>query len=230
MTVARTGSILLLVSSLALAACGSSAKKVDPAADLALAKRAVLLKADLPGYTSAPHSAGDDLPPSLKKSFDSCLKVTTSIFDDAPGMQQASSDDFTKRESQISGTTRLYPKKHDIDENFKHVADESTGACLQKLFEEAAKSGATSADKVAFANETVTRFDPGVGKHSVGYAVKLGLTINGQSAVLYADIVFLQRDRAGVDFEFIDVGQATDRALETAAVQKVYDRIGSDAK
>lgn len=230
MTAARTGSILLLVSSLALAACGSGAKKVDPAADLALAKRAVLLKADLPGYTSQPHTADDDLPPALKKGFDTCLKVTTSIFDDAPGMQQASSEDFSKGEGQISETTRLYPKQHDIDEKFKQVSDEGTGACLQKLFEEAAKSGATSADKVTFSNETVTQFDPGVGDHSVGYAVKLGLTINGQSAVLYADIVFLQRDRAGFDFEFIDVGGATDRAFETSLVQKVYDRIGSDAK
>ena len=66
MTVARTGSILLLVSSLALASCGSSAKKVDPAADLALAKRAVLVKADLPGYTP---SAGRVAPPRITVSL-----------------------------------------------------------------------------------------------------------------------------------------------------------------
>ena len=56
MTSARRCSIVVLVALLALAACGSSAKKVDPAADLAVAKSAVLTAADVPGYTGSPHT------------------------------------------------------------------------------------------------------------------------------------------------------------------------------
>jgi hypothetical protein len=63
----------------------------------------------------------------------------------------------------------------------------------------------------------------------VGYAVKLTLTLGTQTAAFFADVIFLQRDRAGLDFEFVDIGSAPDRALATALVQKSYDRIGKDA-
>jgi hypothetical protein len=230
MTSARTCAVFLLFSLGTVAACGGSSTKVDPAADLALAKRAVPAKSDLPGYSVTPHTAGDDLPASLKKSFAACLKVPTSIFDDAPGAQKATSDDFSKGESQISATAKVYPKKGDIDALYKAVSNAGAGPCLQKLFEDAAQSGVTKSDKVSFGAESVSRFDLGVGDHSVGYSVKLALTVNQRSAVFYADLVFLQRDRAGLDFEFVDINTSLDRPFETSVVQKVYDRIGTDAK
>jgi hypothetical protein len=229
MTSARTGSIVLLASLFALSACGSSAKKVDPAADLALAKRAVLTKADLPGFESSPHTADDDLPADLKKTFDACLKVTTSLFDTTPGAQSASSDDFSKGQEQISGNAKIYPKQDLIDAHFKALADSGTGACLQKLFDAAARDPGSGGPAVKISNESVSQFAPGVGPHSVGYEVKLTLTLNKQTATFFADVIFLQRDRAGLDFEFVDIGAAPDRTFATSLVQKSYDRIGKDA-
>jgi hypothetical protein len=229
MTSARTGSIVLLASLFAVSACGSSAKKVDPAADLALAKRAVPTQADVPGYTSAPHTPADDLPATLRKSFDGCLKVSASLFDDTPGAQKASSDDYSKGQAQISANAKVYPKKSDLDADFTALANAGTGACLQKLFEAAAQSGQANGQNLTIGKESVNQFDPGIGGHSVGYALQLTLTLGKQSAVFFADVIFLQRDRAGLDFEFVDIGTAPDRALATSLVQKSYDRIGKDA-
>jgi hypothetical protein len=230
MTSARTGSIVVLASLFAVSACGSSAKKVDPAADLALAKRAVLTKADLAGYTEAPHTAADDLPAPLKKSFAACQKVSTTFFDDAPGGQRANSSEFSKGESQISATAKIYVKTNEINQHFDEVSNAATGGCLQKLFEAAAKSGESNGQKVTVSKESVSRFDLGVGSHSVGYAVQLTLASGPRTAAFFADVIFLQRDRAGLDFEFVDLGTAPDHTFETALVQKSYDRIGNDAK
>ena len=61
---------VLLVPVLAFAGGGgSSTKKVAPAADLALAKSAVLAQTDLPDYTAAPHEKSSDLPAGAKSDF-----------------------------------------------------------------------------------------------------------------------------------------------------------------
>ena len=114
MTPARVCSMFVLVSMLSFAACGgSSAKKVDPAADLALAKRVVLTKADLPGYTGKPHTKSDDLSSTQKKDFATCVGLPTTIFDDTPGAQNVDSPDFSKGRASVSDSVEIDPKKRD---------------------------------------------------------------------------------------------------------------------
>jgi hypothetical protein len=219
---------VLVVSVLLIGACGSK-KKVDPAADLALAKSSVLTAADLPGYTGAAHTADDDLPAAINKSFATCLKASATIFDVPPGVQRADSEDFSKGESQLSGTTKIYPKIADIDDRWAKISQANAGPCLEQLFVAGANEGNDSGQPATVSKTSVARFDVGVGDRSVGYTVKFTLASGGRSAAFFADVVFAQRDRAGADFEFVNVGAGPDHAFEKGLVQKVYDRIGTKA-
>src|SRR5437870_1846651 len=87
----RRFSVVVVVSGLLVASCGSSSSKADPAADLAVAKAASLTAADLPGYSAKPHKESGDLPASAKKNFADCLGVSATFFDDTPGQQEANS-------------------------------------------------------------------------------------------------------------------------------------------
>ena len=215
---------------LSFAACGgSSAKKVDPAADLALAKRVVLTKADLPGYTGKPHTKSDDLSSTQKKDFATCVGLPTTIFDDTPGAQNVDSPDFSKGRASVSDSVEIDPKKRDIDDGWNQISRAGVAPCLQKLFE-AALRAEPDFPKTVTLDTSITRFDVGIGSRSVGYALTFTATGPGGTVVIYLDLIFLPRDRAGLDFEFSNVGAPPVRSFETALVQKVYDRIGNNAK
>ena len=226
---ARTVSMLVLVPLVGLSACGGSSKKVDPAADLALAKRAVLTKADLPGYAGKPHTKSDDLTSTQKKDFATCTGLPTTIFDDKPGAQNADSLDFSKGQASVSDSVEIDPKKSDIDDGWKQISRAGIAPCLQKLFEAALKAE-PDFPKTVTLDTSIARFDVGVGSRSVGYALTFTVTGPGGTVVIYLDLIFVPRDRAGLDFEFGNVGTAPARSFETALVQKVYDRIGDNAK
>jgi hypothetical protein len=225
MTAARATATLLLVACMLASGCGSSAKKVDPADDLALIHQASLTAADLPGYSAAKHEATDDVPASIRKSFAACMKVPATVFDDTPNSQKLDSDNFSKGEAAVSSELRIYGAKNDVDDRWQQVAKPATGPCLAQLFENGAKLGAEAG--VTFGASSGTQFEVGVGPRSVGYSVKLTLTAGKQTTVFYADVVFAQRDRAVVSIESVDVGAQSDRAFQIALTQKVYDRLGA---
>jgi hypothetical protein len=231
MASARTLSVLVLVPLVALAGCGGSTKKVDPAADLAVAKAAVLTAADLPGYTDEPHAKSDDLPDAQKKSFAACMGAPTTIFDDVPGAQKADSPDFSKEPAaQVSNSVSIDPKKSDVEDRWKQLASSKAAPCFQKLFETVFKAGAEGAPNVTFGPMDVTKFDPGVGDRSVGYSVTFSATSSGRNLKFFADVLFLPRDRAEIEIDFFNQDTPTSRSFETALAQKVYDRVGSGAK
>lgn len=233
MTSVRTLSTLTVAAVIALAGCGGKSSKADPAADLALAKRAVLTVADLPGYTGKPHTPDDDIPAAAKKEFASCMGTTTSIFDDTPGAQKADSPDFDGESGiglAVSNSIEIDPKKSDIDKGWDELSKSSAQSCLGKLFDAAFKQGSLTDPGVTVGTFKVDRFDVGVGDRSVGYEAVVPVSGQGRTAVVYLDLVFVPRDRAGMDFTFTSVGKAFDRALEKTLAQKVYDRVGNDAK
>jgi hypothetical protein len=229
MTSARTFSTGLLVSLLALNACGGSAKKVDPAADLALAKSAVLTKADLPGYTGKTHTKSDDLPAAVKRKFAACVGVPSTIFDDTPGAQHVDSLDFSKVDAQVSDSVEIEPKKSDVDTGWNEISKQAVAPCLKQLFQDALKAQGDIPAGVTL-DTSVERFDAGVGSRSIGYALTVTVTGPAGSVALYIDLIFVARDRAGLEFSFLNRGAAVDRSLETSLAQKVYDRVGTKAK
>ncbi len=102
--------VILLMSALLSGGCGGATKKVDPAADLALAKTAVLTAADLPGYSEKPHQESSDIPDSVKNDFAKCLNVDATFFDDTPGAQKANSSDFEKAARPSPAPLRSIPR------------------------------------------------------------------------------------------------------------------------
>jgi hypothetical protein len=225
MSTTRATAILLLVAGLLASGCGSSAKKADPADDLALIRHASLTAADLPGYSGSKHDATDDVPACIRKSFAECMKVPATVFDDTPNSQRVDSDNFSKGEAAVSSELRIYSAQSDVDDRWQQVAKPATGPCLARLFENGAKLGADAG--VTFGASSGTQFEVGVGARSVGYSVKLTLTADKETTVFYADVVFAQRGRAVVSIESVDVGAPSDRALQIGLVQKVYDRLGA---
>jgi len=220
----RAVAIVAVVAGLGVAGCsGSSAKKVDPAADVALIKRANLIAADLPGYSGSKYEPTDDLPAAIKKGFADCMKLPATIFDDSSGSQRVDSDHFSKGEASVSSELRIYGLTRDVDSQWQPLAQPATGPCLARLFENGAKLGADPG--VTFGASQGTQFKVGVGSRSVGYSVKLTLTQDKQTALLYADVLFAQRDRTVFSIESVNVGASSDRAFEIALTQKVYDRL-----
>jgi len=234
MTRSHKLSIVALVLALTLAACGGSSKKADPAADLATAKAAVLTAADLPGYKGVPHTADSKIPAKLKSDFATCMGVSTTIFDDTPGAQKADSLDFSKGandEQQVSDTVEIDPKKATIDEGWQQISKPEAAPCLGKLFDGVFKESAGATPGVVFAKAVVTPFDVGIGDRSVGFAVNLSATVPHAGEIKFsADLIYVPRDRAGLEFDFFNTGTPTDHAFETGLVQKVYDRVGDNAK
>jgi hypothetical protein len=221
-------SAIVLVPALMLGACGSSTKKVDPAADLAVAKAAGLTAADLPGYKETPYKKSSDVPASVKKDFATCLHVKTTVLDDTPGAQKANSSDFDKGNATVSGSVEIDPKKSDIDTGWNALNKPGIERCLEQLFQAAVRLAAPSGG-VTFGATSVTKFDVGVGKRSVGYSVKITASSQGVNVVFYADFVFVARDRAGIELDALNLSKPFSRAKEAALARAIYDRIGTKA-
>jgi hypothetical protein len=218
-------SAFILVPLVVLGGCGGSAKKVDPAADLALANAASLTAADMSGYTATPYQKSGDIPDPVKKNFAKCLNVKATIFDDTPGAQKVHSPDFKQGSATVSGTVEIDPKRSDIDNGWNTLSKSGFERCMQQLFNavftSAMPSGATVGDT------TVTKFDVGVGSRSLGVEAKTSISYRGRSFVSYIDFLMVARDRAGIEVDTVQLNHPFTRATEIALARTVYDRIGT---
>jgi hypothetical protein len=229
----RAGSlpIVVAVAALAFAACGGGgAKKVDPAADLALANAAVINSADLPGYASSPHTNADEPPSQIRSDFASCVHEPSTILDDIPGAQKVYSADFSKNPTFVSGSVSIAASTNDMDNAWASISKSGIESCFEEFFREAVKVGITESEGISFGPTAVDRFEPGVGARSVGYAVKITASGPGAADVFFSDFIFVQRDRAGIVLAFTNSGSPLDRSFENGLAQTVYDRIGDKAK
>jgi hypothetical protein len=229
---ARRAVVLLSGVALALSSCGGSADKVDPAADLRVAKSAVLTSADVPsGFTGTPHTDSDDLPASSKKAFADCMHVDATFFDDTPGAQKADSPDFKKGDDEIDSSVEIDPKKKDIDKGYEQMALSRTPACLGQLFDSAFKSSAGSQPGVTFGTVKVTRASvPGIGDRGFSFSGTIPVTAATQSLTFYFDVFLVQRDRAGITVSSFQTNAPLDRDTELRLVRTIVDRVGDSAK
>ncbi|HEX4493615.1 MAG TPA: hypothetical protein VH914_20600 [Acidimicrobiia bacterium] len=211
----------------ALGACGSSAKHSGSASDLSAAKASVLTAADLPSYFAKPYQASNDTPVAVRQQFAKCLNVSTTIFDDTPGAQRAHSPVFTKNSSSLASSVEIDPKTSQIDQGWSELTNPKITQCLQQLFEATTKLSAPTG--VTFGPTTVTKFSPGIGGRSIGYTAQLTATSGGTAMTFYVDLLFVARDRAGVELEAFSTGEPFDRTTETSLAKKMNDRIGDKA-
>jgi hypothetical protein len=210
-----------------MTACGGDSKKVDPAADLATAKAAVLTAADLPGYAATPSTSSDDMPKSAKQEFAKCLHVKTSFFDTTPGAQNADSPDFDKDQSTVSASVELDPSRADITQGWNDLNKSEFARCFGQLFDSALRTSAPP--RATFGTADVTRFSPQIGNHAIGYQVTIPVTTSGRDLTFYFDFLGVTRDRAGITLTALNVDQPFDRATEIALARKMYDRVGNRA-
>ncbi|MDQ1533005.1 MAG: hypothetical protein QOF28_766 [Actinomycetota bacterium] len=217
---------------LALSGCGGSAKKVDPAADLRVAKSAVLVAADVPsGFTGTPHTNSDDLPASAKKAFAECMHADATLFDDTPGAQKADSADFKKGDDEIDSSVEIDPKKKDIDKGYEQMAQSQTPACLGQLFDSAIKSSAGSQPGVTYGTVKVTRASvTGIGDRGFTFSGTIPITAQSQALTFYFDVLLVQRDRAGITISTFQTNAPLDHDTELRLVRTVVDRVGDGAK
>ena len=220
--------MVFVVAASALYGCESSSAKVDPGADLAVAKAARIKGADLPGYRErAYHPSADEMPARLKRDFANCLHVGTTLFDETRGAQTAHSSDFAKGDATVSSNVEIDPTRASIDKGWKALTLPGVGKCLEQLFQSAIKQDAP-ADLVT-TNATIAKFSLGVGSRSVGYSVKFSASGLGSEFVFYTDLLFIARGRAGISIEVSNVGKPFDRSTEIALAHKMYNRIGTKA-
>jgi hypothetical protein len=211
----------LMVAALVLGACSGHAPKADPASDLAVARTAVPTPANLPGYHEAPYNAGS-LPAAAKRSFAACLKVSFTIFDDAPGAETAHSPDFSKEGAALTSSVAIEPKKGDVDKIWSELTNARSPGCLRQLFADAVTPADGSSGLSI--DTTETRFAVGVGSRSVGYTSKF--TTPRDPAVFYVDVLFVARGRAAMEIIALGDTKPFDRATEIAVARAMYDRVG----
>ena len=227
MTRLRRTSNALCALALGLAACGSSAKKVDPVTDLALANRAILTTADLPGYAATPYQPSGDIPASAKQSFATCLNVKTSIFDDTVGAQKVHSDDFKQATTTVSASVEIDPTRSDVTTGWNTFTKSGFDGCMQHLFDTIFRLTLPSGATVG--TTTVGKFDPAIGNRSDGFEAKTTITYQGRALVSYIDLLLVARDRAGIELDTVRIDQPFDRATEIALARTMYDRVGTKA-
>ena len=162
----------------------------------------------------------------MKRDFGTCLHVSTTIFDDTPGAQKAHSSDFSKGQVAVSSDVEIDPKRSDVTTGYNELTKSGIENCLAQLFKAAVKLGAPTA---TIGDTTTTRFTVGIGNRSVGFATKISAVAQGVTVVAYFDVVFVARDRAGIDLTASNVGQSFDRATEVALARAMYDRVGTKA-
>ncbi len=226
---------LVLVAS----ACGSSSAKADPAADLQVAKGAVLTKADLPAsFDASPYNSSNSLPDSAKLDFANCMNTKLSIFSDSPGEQKVNSDDFDDSNSQgqteIQNEVDVYPKKSTVNDDYNVLTKDAATGCLQKLFTTAIQAAQTQSTDTTdpgsgptFGTVTVAKLNvSGVGDHVIGFRATVPVSAQGQSETEYLDLLAATKDRAVVTLTASNAQTPYDQATETQLLNKVVNRIG----
>jgi hypothetical protein len=222
------GALAIAGAMFVAAGCGSTTKKVDPAADRATIKAALLAASDLPGYKATPAStsSGSDMTPAEKQHFASCMHTSTTIFDDPKGSEQLDTPDFTKGDVDLSGTIETYPKKAQLDAIFEQVSSSHFSTCFSSELKSAFAEGADD-PSVKVGSSSITPFAVKLGDRGAGYAIAIGFARPAVTSRVYLDLFFVQKGRAVVTFSATNVGSRFSHDNAASLTAKMVDRLGS---
>jgi hypothetical protein len=224
----RWAALALAGAMIVAAGCGSSAKKVDPAADRAAIKAALLTASDLPGYKATPAStsSGSDMTPAEKRRFASCMHASTTIFDDPKGSEQLDTPDFTKGNIDLSGTIETYPEKQQLDAIFDKVSSAQFSSCFSSELKTAFAQGVND-PSVKVGSASITPFAVKLGDRGAGYAIAIGFASRALTSRVYLDLFFVQKGRAVVTFSATNIGSRFSNTSAASLTGKMVDRLGN---
>jgi hypothetical protein len=210
------------------AGCGSTAKKVDPAADRATIKAALLTASDLPGYKATPAStsSGSDMTPAEKRRLASCMHTSTTIFDDPKGSEQLDTPDFTKGNVNLSGTIETYPEKQQLDAIFDQVSSSHFSSCFSNELKSAFGEGAND-PSTKIGSSSITPFAVKLGDRGAGYAITIGFAGPALTSRVYLDLFFVQKGRAVVTLSATNIGRQFSHNSAASLTAKMVDRLGN---
>jgi hypothetical protein len=240
MSRARALPVAVLIVAFAAAACSSnpshqvqaSPAGADNSADGVVAQKAVLRPNDLSDYKPNPHTVQTELSPALRQQFAACTGAKTTIFDTETGAHAAYSPDFSKgaeNQQQVTSSVEIDPTKADVDGGWNAFSGGKTKQCLKGLFQQLFTAASGAKFGLKYGPVQVSEFNVGVGDRSIGYAMSRSASGPAQTIEFDIDIVYVARDRAGMEFHFFNYGTNPDRGLETRVAKTVYDRIGNKA-
>jgi hypothetical protein len=222
---------------LVAAACGGgSSKKSDPAADLAVAKGAVLTKADMPsGFDSSPHDPSGGPSDAAKLAFSNCLNTKVDLFNDSPGEQKANSDDFSNTSTNvfIGNEIDVYPDKKTINDGYSVLTKSDASNCMAELVKTTISGAGNGSDPVTTVTATTQTLPlDKVGDRAVGFRTTIHFTQGGQDLSGFLDLIQAQKGRAVVGLSTTVEGGDTpfDVATEAQFVNKVITRIDDQVK
>jgi hypothetical protein len=224
---------VVTATAMAMVACGGGGGGAadDPvgpapaggkAADAATARTVVLQQADMPaGWRGAAHS-DDPAETTRARDLSLCLgRPDPETFRSA----LVNGPDLTLGQTQVSSTATVLNTVEDAKADLAAIGGPKYGPCLITAFRDALRPQAGDAriENVGFEPIPVEAFGDG----SVGMRLTADLVHPDRTDHLFADLIYISKDRATVSATFFSYNQPFPPALETSLVSRMGNRVAT---
>jgi hypothetical protein len=222
---------LVTVLALSMAACGGGGGDEDAvgpapasgkAADTARARTIVLEQADMPaGWRGAAHTE-TPLETERSRSISLCLGRPDP---DTFRSTRVYGPDLTMGQTQVSSIATVLNTEEDAAADLAAIRSPKYGQCLAPAFRDDLRRQAADArvENVATEPLTVESFGDG----SVGIRLTADLVYPDRTDKLFADLVYITKDRTTVSATFFSFAQPFPAQLEQALVSRMGNRIAT---
>ena len=224
--------LLVTVVAMALAACGGGggvdedavgpAPNTGAAGDTARANTIVLQTADLPtGWRGAAHTETE-----LERTRSRELSVCIGRGDPAANRSAlVYGPDLSMGQTQVSSIATVMERVEDARADLEAVRGPKFGDCVVKAFTDDLRRQSADAkvEAVAYESLPVEQFGDG----SVGTRLTANLVYPDRTDRLFADLIYISKDRATVSATFFSYNQPFSATLQQALVSRMGNRIAT---
>jgi hypothetical protein len=226
--------LVVTVMAFALVACGggggTDGDAVGPppvpaggkVADAATARTVVLQQADMPaGWRGAAHSE-DPTEVTRARELSLCLgRPDPQTFRSAI----VSGPDLTLGQTQVSSTATVLNTVEDAKADLEAIRGPNYGTCLATAFRDALRpqAGAARIENLGSEPLAVESFGDG----SVAIRLTADLVYSDHTDHVFADLVYITKNRATVSTTFFSIGQPFPAPLEQSLVSRLGNRIAA---
>ncbi len=224
--------MVVAVLALALVACGGGggvdedavgpAPNTGPAGDTARANTIVLQVSDLPaGWRGAAHSE-TELERTRSRELSMCIGRGD------PAMNRSAlvyGPDLSMGQTQVSSIATVVERVEDARADLDAVRGPKFGDCVVKAFTDDLRRQSADAkvEGVAYESLPVEQFGDG----SVGTRLTASLVYPDRTDRLFADLIYISKDRTTVSATFFSFNQPFPASLEQALVSRMGNRIAT---